>query len=544
VDVTNYVMIELGQPLHAFDLSTLEGGIRVRRAGKGERLALLNGDTVELDEYTLVIADERRAVAIAGIMGGAHTAVTEQTLDLFLEAAFFCAQTIAGRGRNYGLHTDSSHRFERGVDPNLPRIAMERATRLLIEIAGGRPGPVIEATAPAHLPRAVELTLRPARVTRLLGSEIPCNDMRDILERLGMRVSESSSGAWSVRVPGYRFDITSEVDLIEEVARVWGYDELPARRAPAQLAMGARPERLIPIRRMRQALIDRGYQEAITYSFVARELEQVLNPGTTPIPLANPISADLAVMRTSLWPGLIRALLHNQKRQHERIRLFESGLRFSGSLDELNQEPAIAGVAYGSAWPEQWGAPKRALDFFDVKGDVEALLALTGEPEAFRFAPEAHPALHPGQSARIYRQEHAIGWIGALHPRAQRTLDLSAPIYAFELLLEQIEDAIVPNFQDLSCYPSIRRDLAIVIDEAVAAQHVLDCIRTVAGEYLRDIVIFDVYHGQGVPAGRKSLAIGLILQHSSRTLTEKDMEAFMGRVLGGLKTQLKAELRE
>ncbi|MDN5872709.1 MAG: phenylalanine--tRNA ligase subunit beta, partial [Nitrococcus sp.] len=251
VDVTNYVMLELGQPLHAFDLSALEGGIRVRRAGKGERLALLNGDTLELDEHTLVIADERRAVALAGIMGGAPTAVTEQTLDLFLEAAFFSAQTIAGRARHFGLHTDSSHRFERGVDPNLPRIAMERATRLLLEIAGGRPGAVIEATAPAHLPRPVEVTLRPARVTRLLGSEVPYNEMRDILERLGMRVGDSSADAWSVRVPGYRFDIAREVDLIEEVARVWGYDELPARRAPTQLAMGARPERLIPIRRLR-----------------------------------------------------------------------------------------------------------------------------------------------------------------------------------------------------------------------------------------------------------------------------------------------------
>lgn len=544
VDVTNYVMLELGQPLHAFDVTTLEGGIRVRRAGKGERLALLNGDTVELDEQTLVIADEHRPVAMAGIMGGAPTAVTDQTLDLFLEAAFFSAQTIAGRARRYGLHTDSSHRFERGVDPNLPRIAMERATRLLIEIAGGRPGPVIEAVDPVHLPAALEITLRPSRVTQLLGSEIPYAEMRDILERLGMHVSEPTPETWSIRVPGYRFDIVREVDLIEEVARVWGYDELPARRAPAQLAMVARPERMIPLRRLRQALIGRGYQEAITYSFVARELEQILDPEATPIALANPISADLAVMRTSLWPGLIRALLHNQKRQHERIRLFETGLRFSGGLDDLRQEPALAGVACGPAWPEQWGAPRRGVDFFDVKGDVEALLAWTGVLEAFRFAPEEHPALHPGQSARIYRREQSVGWVGALHPRAQRTLELIGPTYVFELLLEEIEPAMLPSFQELSRYPSIRRDLAIVIDEAVPAQRVRDCIRAAAGEHLREVVIFDVYRGQGVPEGRKSLAMGLILQDSSRTLTDRDMEESINRVVGRLTQQLKAELRE
>ncbi|EAR23410.1 phenylalanine--tRNA ligase subunit beta [Nitrococcus mobilis] len=544
VDVTNYVMLELGQPLHAFDLSTLEGDIRVRRAAAGEELALLNGASVELDEQTLVIADTHRPVALAGIMGGAPTAVTEQTRDLFLEAAFFAPQTIAGRARRYGLHTDSAHRFERGVDPNLPRIAMERATRLLIEIAGGRPGPVREASDAACLPPVMELTLRPARVAQLLGSEIPHAEMHEILERLGMSVTESSADAWSIRVPGYRFDIAREVDLIEEIARVWGYDELPARRAPAQLAMIARPERVLPIRRLRQLLIDRGYQEAITYSFVARELEQALDPAAAPIALANPISADLAVMRTSLWPGLIRALLHNQKRQHERVRLFETGLCFSGGLEALRQEPALAGIACGSAWPEQWGMPRRSLDFFDIKGDVEALLALTGESKAFRFAPEPHSALHPGQSARIYRGDRGVGWVGALHPRVQRTLELSAPGFVFELALAEIEAAVLPAFQDLSRYPSIRRDLAIVVDEAVAVQQVQDCIRAAAGENLREIVVFDLYRGQGVSVGRKSLAIGLILQDSSRTLTDREVEEFISCVVGQLRHQLKAELRE
>ncbi len=544
VDVTNYVMLELGQPLHAFDLATLAGGIRVRRADSGERLALLNGASVELDEQTLVIADAHRPVALAGIMGGASTAVTEQTCDLFLEAAFFAPRSIAGRARRFGLHTDSAHRFERGVDPNLPRIAMERATRLLVEIAGGRPGPVSEASDAAYLPSVAELVLRPARVTRLLGSEIPSVEMHEILERLGMSVTESSVGAWSISVPAYRFDIAREVDLIEELARVWGYDQLPARRAPAGLAMIARPERVLPVRRLRRLLVARGYQEAITYSFVARELEQALDPEAAPIVLANPISADLAVMRTSLWSGLIRALLHNQKRQHQRVRLFETGLCFSGNLDALRQESVLAGIVCGSAWPEQWGASRRSLDFFDVKGDVEALLALTGEFATFRFVPEPHPALHPGQSARIYRCDRGVGWIGALHPRVQRTLELSMPSFVFELALAEIEAAVLPACQDLSRYPSIRRDLAIVVDEDVAVQQVDDCIRAAAGGNLREIVVFDLYRGQGIPPGRKSLAIGLILQDSSRTLTDKGVEESISCVVGELRHQLKAELRE
>lgn len=544
VDVTNYVMIELGQPLHAFDLATLEGGIHVRRARIGERLALLNGDNVTLDEQTLVIADACQPVAMAGIMGGAPTAVSDRTRDLFLEAAHFSPQAVTGRARRYGLHTDSSHRFERGVDPNLPRIAMDRATRLLIEIAGGQPGPVIEAVASSDLPAPVELSLRPSRVNRLLGSEVPADEMRDILVRLGMGVTESIADTWLIRIPSYRFDLSREVDLIEEIARVWGYDALPARRTPAVLSMRERPERLTPLRRLRQTLIGRGYQEAITYSFVAPELEQMLDPEITPIALANPISADLALMRTSLWPGLIQAVLHNQNRQQERIRLFETGLRFRGRLDDLKQEPVIAGVACGAASPEQWDVPHRTVDFFDVKGDVEALLSMTGEPETFRFTPGGHPALHPGQSAGIYRGERLAGWVGALHPEAQRSLELNGATYAFELLLEVIEAARLPAFQELSRYPSIRRDLALLVDEAVPAQDVCDCIREAVGENLRQVVVFDVYRGKVVPEGRKSLAIGLILQDSSRTLTDMDVEEVIHSVVGRLRQQLNAELRE
>jgi phenylalanyl-tRNA synthetase beta chain len=545
VDITNYVMLELGQPMHAFDLARLDGGIRVRRARPGESVELLNGDTVELDGETLVIADHREPVAMAGIMGGEQSAVTEETRDVMLEAAFFSPLCIAGRARSYGLHTDSSHRFERGVDPELPRVAMERATRLLVDIAGGRPGPITEAVDERELPSAASVALRPARVTRLLGVELPVDEVRGILRRLGMTVDGGADDpSWRITVPAYRFDISREVDLIEEIARVWGYDEIPTKRTPAPLAMGERPEERLPVRRLRSALVDRGYQEAISYSFVAPELQRLLDPDHKPLPLANPISADLSVMRTSLWPGLIKALLHNLNRQHDRVRLFEVGLRFRGELGSLDQRPVIAGAACGTANPEQWGEPSRRMDFFDAKGDVEALLELSGASREFRFVVETHPALHPGQSARIYRGDQAVGWLGAVHPAAQRELELSGPTFVFELDLEAVQTAVVPAFEELSRFPSIRRDLAIIVDESTTADAVKKAIRDSAGELLREVVLFDVYRGKGIPDGRKSLAMGLILQDSSRTLTDEDVEESVARVVGRLQQDLDAGLRE
>ncbi len=543
VDVTNYVMLELGQPMHAFDLAKLEGGVRVRRAMPGDTLELLNGDTAELDVETLVIADHVHPVAIAGIMGGERSAVGEGTLDVFLESAFFTPAAIAGRARAYGLHTDSSHRFERGVDPALAPVAMERATRLLLEIAGGRPGPVIEAVEPGHLPTPATVALRPRRVAALLGVDLPATAMRDILTQLGMTITGDGE-AWSVDVPTWRFDIEREVDLIEEIARVHGYDALPASRTPVALAMGERPERRTPLRRLKHLLVGRGYQEAVTYSFVSAELQALLDPDVEPLPLANPISADLGVMRTSLWPGLVRALLHNQNRQSGRVRLFESGQCFRGRLDELTQTPMIGGIVSGSAGPEHWDAAPRTVDFFDAKGDIEALLALTGAPEAFRFVPESHPALHPGQSARIYQGPRAAGWLGALHPAVANKLDLTGSVYVFELDLGLAREARLPAFESLSRFPSIRRDLALVLNEAASVDAVRDCIAAAAGERLRDLRVFDLYRGKGVPENHKSLAIGLILQDSSRTLTDSDVEDTLGHVVGRLRHELDAALRE
>ncbi len=542
VDVTNYVMLELGQPMHAFDLNRLTGGIEVRRARPEDRLELLNGVVVEPDAETLLIADHAGPLALAGIMGGEISSCTDATRDVFLESAFFAPASIAGRARRYGLQTDSSYRFERGVDAQLQRRAAERATRLLIEMAGGEPGPIIEAVSPEHLPVQPAIRLRPERIRKLLGMDVSAVEVEHILRRLGMVVAVEAAG-WRVIPPSSRFDITMEADLIEEIARIHGYERVPSNRPLTRLAMSPRPEARAPLERFTETLVQRGFQEAITYSFIDPAFQKVLDPEREPLALANPISADLAVMRTSLWPGLLKALTHNQKRQQSRVRLFEHGLNFVPTADGLRQEPYLGGVAVGLALPEQWGLAKRPLDFFDLKADVEALLALTGEPEAFTWVAAQHPALHPGQSARIERAGTVVGWLGALHPRVLQTLDVEGDAFIFELRLADLQAARTPVFRDLSRFPASRRDIAIVVDETVAAQAVYDCIHQRGGELLRNVYLFDVYRGKGVPEGRKSLALGLILQDFSRNLTDHIVEETVSGILAGLTEQFDATLR-
>ncbi len=542
VDVTNYVMLELGQPMHAFDLGRLSGGIEVRRARPGDRLELLNGVVVEPDAETLLITDHAGPLALAGIMGGEISSCTDATRDVFLESAFFAPASMAGRARRYGLQTDSSYRFERGVDPQLQRRAAERATRLLIDMAGGQPGPIVEAVSSDHLPAEPAIRLRPERIRKLLGMDVPAAEVEGILRRLGMAVAVEMDH-WLVAPPSSRFDIALEVDLIEEVARIYGYDRLPGNRPLTRLEMPPQPEGQIGLERFRETLAQRGFQEAITYSFVDPVFQKCLDPEREPLALANPISADLAVMRTSLWPGLLKALIHNQKRQQPRVRLFEYGLNFVPADDGLLQEPYIGGVAAGTALPEQWGAPARPVDFFDLKADVEALLTLTGEPEAFVFVAAAHPALHPGQSARIERAGAVMGWLGALHPRVARELDVEGDAFAFELRLAGLQPARVPAFRELSRFPASRRDIAIVVDEAVSARAIQDCVRQHGGELLREVRLFDVYRGKGVPEGRKSLALGLILQDFSRNLTDNVVEETVSGIIAGLAEQFDATLR-
>lgn len=544
VDITNYVMLELGQPLHAFDLAEINGGIRVRMAEEGEKLVLLDGQEVTLRSDTLVIADHTRALAIAGVMGGEHSGVTANTRDVFLESAFFDQIAVAGKARSYGLHTDASHRYERGVDWQLAREAMERATGLLLEITGGDAGPIIETVSEQHLPSVAPVTLRAERITQMLGMEIEGAEVERLLTALGLTVAADGAGQWRVEVPSHRFDISLEVDLIEELARLYGYNRLPVRYPQARLAPQAKAEAQGDLPALRRLLVARGYQEAITYSFIDPKLFELFNPGVEPLLLANPISADMAAMRSSLWPGLVKALQHNLNRQQDRVRLFESGLRFVGQLEGLKQQPMLAGVVCGSRLPEGWAQGREGVDFFDVKADVEAVLGFAGALDAFTFAPGKHPALHPGQTARIERDGREVGYLGAIHPELAKNLGLDRPVYVFELVLGEVAQGRLPKFNELSRFPEVRRDLALLADRDVAASAVLDVIRENAGEWLTDLRLFDVYQGKGIDPHRKSLAVGLTWQHPSRTLNDDEVNSTTQNILTSLEQRLNATLRK
>ncbi|MFC0665647.1 phenylalanine--tRNA ligase subunit beta [Azotobacter chroococcum] len=544
VDVTNYVMLELGQPMHAFDLAEVRGGIRVRMAEGGEKLVLLDGQEVSLRADTLVIADHERALAIAGVMGGEHSGVAAGTRDLFLESAFFDTIAIAGKARSYGLHTDASHRFERGVDWQLAREAMERATALLLEVVGGEPGPIVEVTDPASLPQVAPITLRAERIEQMLGLRMEAVEVERLLVALGLTVSSAAAGQWQVEVPSHRFDISLEVDLIEELGRLHGYNNLPVRYPQARLAPQARAEARGELPVLRRLLVARGYQEAITYSFIDPKLFELFTPGVEPLTLANPISADMAAMRASLWPGLANALQYNLNRQQSRVRLFESGLRFVGQLDNLKQEPVLAGAITGSRLPESWSHGRDAVDFYDAKADVEALLAAAGAADEYRFVSGEHPALHPGQTARIEREGRLVGFLGALHPELGRALGLDQPVFLFELVLAEIAAGRLPAFRELSRFPEVRRDLALIVDRETPAAAVLQSIREAAGEYLADLRLFDVYQGKGIDPQRKSLAVGLTWQHPSRTLNDDEVNSTTQNILTSLEERFNATLRK
>jgi phenylalanyl-tRNA synthetase beta chain len=539
VDVTNYVMLELGQPMHAFDLGKLTGPIRIRHAVAGEVMTLLDGQEVRLAEGSLVIADDAGPQALAGIMGGLATAVTPETANLFLESAHFTPRAVAGRARRLGVQTESSYRFERGVDPKLPPRAMERATALLLEILGGEAGPVIEVRSSRYLSEDRPIYLREARVRRLLGLAIPGAEIADILRRLGMEVVAADEG-WRVVPPSFRFDINGEADLVEEIGRLYGYSRLPSTRPHLQLEMAPAPEGRVATDRLSDLLVDRGYHEAITYSFVDPQLQALLDPDRPPLMLSNPLAEDMSAMRTSLWPGLVQAVLNNQRRQQPRLRLFEAGLVFVQGPDGLNQRAMLSGIATGIAYPEQWGEPPRPVDFYDVKGDVEAILATRSAGE---FVPGTHPALHPGQTAMVLHRERLVGWIGAIHPSIEAKLGFLGTTYVFELSLHEIELFRIPKFEELSRFPAIRRDLAIVLNEDIPAQAVRDRIVEAGGDILQEVKLFDLYRGKGVEDGKKSLALGLILRHISRTLTDQEVEVVLKRIIESLQERLGASLR-
>jgi phenylalanyl-tRNA synthetase beta chain len=491
----------------------------------------------------LVIADNSRALAMAGIMGGEDSGVTETTRDVLLEAAFFAPLALAGKARSYALHTDSSHRFERGVDSDLQRQAMERATALMLEIVGGQPGPITEQKSDQHLPAASPIVLRRDRVRRLLGVDIDDATIADIHERLGMQAGPNDEG-WTVLAPSARFDIAIESDLIEEIGRIYGYANIPASLSSAPVSVTVRPEAEFDLMVAKQLLVHRGYQEAITYSFIAPEIADILTPGIEPIKLANPISADMSDMRASIWPGLIQTLKHNVARQQTRVRVFESGLAFARVDGRITQVPKLAGLVYGEVRPEQWGLDTRKVDFFDLKADLESLLCQVADASEFRFEVGKHPALHPGQSARVSRNGQPVGWVGALHPAAQKALDVPKGVYLFELELEPLRLGEIPKFEPLSRYPAIRRDFALLVDRDLPYQAVLDCVRDAAPAVVKDIQLFDVYTGNNVDSSLKSLALSLILQDSSHTLTDTEVEEASALVLAALAQRLSAKLRD
>ncbi|MBL0227225.1 phenylalanine--tRNA ligase subunit beta [Thermomonas sp.] len=540
VDVTQYVMLELGQPMHAYDRDLLKGPLGVRHARDGESLALLNGDEATLDPQFLVITDAGRVVGLAGIMGGDDTKVSSATRNIFLEAAHFAPSAIIGRSRKLGLHTDAAHRFERGVDPELPRIAIERATRLVVEIAGGAPGPVIEAVLPQHLPRPQAIRLRRARLARVLGTQVADAEVSRILNALGLAVEATAEG-WSVTPPARRFDLAIEEDLIEEIARIHGYDAIPATLPGGATRLVSPSETCSSEHDARRQLVARDYLEAINYAFVDADLLAKWGLADGGVALANPLSAELGVMRTRLLPGLVAALGRNAARQQTRVRLFELGKTFAASDDAPVETRRIAAVACGDATGEQWGAGARKLDFHDLKGDLDSLAALSGAVLEYRAS--VQPFAHPGRCADVLRDGACIGWIGQLHPRLQQALDVDAEVFGFEVALDALLARPVPRARALSKFPSVRRDLAFVVPESVAWDAMRATAGQAAGPALRELRLFDRYAGRGVETGFKSLAMALILQDETRTLTDRDVEAVVAGVVTALEQHHGATIR-
>lgn len=544
IDITNFVMLEMGQPMHAFDLNKLKQGITVRFAKEKESLTLLDDQNIKMSTDDLVIADGSRAIALAGIMGGASTAVENATTDIFLESAYFKAETIAGKARRYGLHTDSSHRFERGVDAELADKAMLRATQLILELVGGKAGPIICEEDQARLPKAKEILLQQRKVENLLGIQISTKEIKQLLTRLQCEV-KIENNTLQVTPPSFRFDLQIDVDLIEEVARLVGYENIPANVntfVAANKSMVANTDRLMCLK---QALVQRGYHEVISFSFIDQCTEDLFNPNQASKVLANPISQDLSVMRSSIWPGLIKAAQYNLHRQQSRIRIFEYGLQFVQQNETFLQLPNLSALVTGDCMPLQWGTASTEVDFYDVKGEVECLLEVLGmSSKQISYVACDDAALHPGQSAKILYNKKVIGRLGKLHPGIQSELDIDQAFYLFELKLNnfmQVNNA--KQFQALSKYPSIRRDITLLVDQNVEAAVIRSNIEQMQIDVLQKIKIISVYTGKGIPESKKSISLGLILQEFSRTLTDKEIEKTILSIISQLNEKVGAEIR-
>ncbi|MCH1921422.1 phenylalanine--tRNA ligase subunit beta [Shewanella sp. A3A] len=546
VDITNYVLIEYGQPMHAFDKANLHGNLQVRLGDGVEKLTLLDGNEITVPTDTLVVADDKGPLALAGIFGGEQSGVNTETKDIVLECAFFAPLAIMGKARNLGLHTDSSHRFERGVDPELQHKVMDRASRLILDICGGEAGPVVEVKAEAFLPKSAEITLRRVKLDKLLGHHVPDADVMEIISRLGFQVA-AVDGGWQVTTATYRFDMAIEEDLIEEVARIYGYNNIPDTAPVAALNMSHHQESDISLRKVRSMLVARGFQEAVTYSFVDPKLQNLVHPAQAAMVLPNPISSEMSAMRLSLFTGLLTSVGYNQARQQGRVRLFETGLRFTPDADApmgVRQEPMLAAVIAGPQSDEHWAIDSKTVDFFDLKGDLEAIIGLTLADAEFSFKAGSHPALHPGQCAEITRNDQTIGYIGAVHPALEKPFGLNGKTIVFEVSLDALLHASLPEAAPVSRFPANRRDIAVVVDESVPAGNILSTIKKVGGNQLVGLNLFDVYRGQGVVEGKKSLAIALTLQDNTRTLEEKEIAATVEVVVSALKDEFNASLRD
>lgn len=543
VDVTNYVLMELGQPMHAFDLAKIEGTVHVRQAQPQEKLQLLNDQEVDLQEDIMVIADDQKALAIAGIMGGLASSVTDDTTDIFLESAFFAPLAIAGRARRFGLHTDSSQRYERGVDFELPLIAMNRASQLIQELAGGEFGPITVAEKTEILPKREAIELKQAQVDQLLGYQVTADFIADALTRLGCEVTVKAEGEWSVVPPSHRYDMAIYQDLIEEVARIDGYDNIQISLPSMDVQLAKYQDRF-EIAELRQTIVTLGYQEAISFSFADAKLEKQLNPQVNPLMLANPISSDLAAMRSTLLSSLIPCVQYNLNRQQSRVRFFELGLRFdyqdAKSIEDLKQIPTLALVAVGSQQPESWHVKPQPMDFFDFKGEIEEILA-AGRVKV-EYVRSEREWLHPGQSAEILVDGQSIGYLGRLHPSLENELDLSTTWVA-ELDQIAVLQSYVSNFTELSRFPSIRRDIALLISDNINVRDIQQLIEKTGGELLDSTWLFDVYTGQGVEEGKRSLAFALLWQHPSRTLEDAEIKSGMDNIIQVLENTYQATLR-
>ncbi|WP_159123052.1 phenylalanine--tRNA ligase subunit beta [Acinetobacter variabilis] len=543
VDITNYVLMELGQPLHAFDGGKVQGSIHVRQATAGEKLVLLNEQEVELQDDVMVIADDEKALAIAGIMGGLSSSVTDETTEIFLESAFFAPLHIAGRARRFGLHTDASQRYERGVDFELPMIAMHRASQLIAELAGGEFGPIIVAEKPELLPKREAIELEQAQVDQLLGYTVESDFITDALTRLGCSVTVKAKGQWSVVPPSHRYDMAIYQDLIEEVARIHGYDNIQISLPVIDVKL-AKYEDQFELTQLRQTAVTLGYQEAISFSFADLKLEKQLNPEVNPLALANPISSDLAVMRSTLLSSLIPCVQYNVNRQQNRVRFFELGLRFdyqnAASIHDLKQIPTFALIATGSRTPETWHGKVQPMDFFDFKGDIEEILAAARLN--VEYVRSERSWLHPGQSAEILVNGQSIGYLGRLHPSLEDELDL-AMTWVAELDQSAVLQTYVSNFTELSRFPSVRRDIALLISDKINVSEIQGLIEKTGGELLGSTWLFDVYTGQGVEEGKRSLAFALLWQHPSRTLEDAEIKSGMDNILQVLENTYQATLR-